>query len=364
MTLTISEARDALAVNFDAGLPVMIKGASGVGKTEMALQYAEAQGDDYGLFELNAAVANLPDIAGVLMPGAEQWPDTDGNIRSITAGRYAYPYFMRDKRTGVPAFCFKRGMVVIEEYGQATGDVKRALASVIWEKRAGEHKFPVDTDVLLLSNRPEDRSGVSKDFDFVINRRVELEVKAELDGWLVWAHEHGISNTTLAYAHRNTEKVFANKAPEKQGPWLTPRSLVSIDKQVQAAIARGYKLDDMFVWENIRGLAGDGIATEYIAFAKIRDQLPSISAILADPHNCHLPREMNQQIFLVFDLASKATKDNISQVISYINRMPQDFAIAFYRSAMQRDNALRSTKAFGDWAVKNVGLLSAISSAR
>jgi hypothetical protein len=155
--------------------------------------------------------------------------------------------------------------------------------------------------------------------------------------------------------------VFANKAPEKQGPWMTPRSLVTADEQVKAAMSMGLKLDDMFVWENLAGSIGSGLATEYLAFARIRDKLPTISAILANPETCPLPHEMDQQIFLVFDLASKATKENVNSIIAYINRMPSDFAIAFYRSAMQRDSALRSTKAFGDWAVKNIGLLSAIS---
>jgi len=365
MTIAISEVPKALEMNFRANRPVKIIGASGVGKTDTGMQYATLQGPDYCVCELNAATANLPDIMGVLMPGTEKWPSAanDNEIITLTTGRYAYPYFARDKRTGVPAFCFKRGLIIIEEYGQATGDVKRALASLIWEKRIGEWRFD-GFDILLLSNRPQDRSGVSKDFDFIINRLVILEARAEIEGWLVWAHDHGVSNTTLAYAHRNTDKVFSNKAPEKQGPWLTPRSLVTADEQVKSAMSMGMKLDDMFLWENLAGAIGEGMATEYVAFAKIRDSLPSISAILADPERCHLPREMNQQIFLVFDLASKATKDNISQVITYINRMPQDFAIAFYRSAMQRDGGLRSTKAFGDWAVKNVGLLSAISSAR
>lgn len=361
MTITIQEAQEAMRINFEANLPVMLKGASGIGKTEISLAYAEAQGEDYGIFELNAATANLPDVIGVLMPHEEVHVDAEGNERRITCGRYAYPYFMRDKRTGRPAFTFSRGLVVIEEYGQATPDVKRGLASVIWEKRVGEHRFPAKTDILLLSNRAEDRSGVSKDFDFLINRRNELEVRADLNGWLVWAHGEGISNTALAFASRNEDKVFANKAPEKQGPWLTPRSLVSIDRFVEKALKAGHKLDDPFIRENISGLGGEGNAHVYIAFAKIRDQLPSITAILADPSGCKVPEEPDQAMFLVFDLASKVTRENIKKVVEYMRRMPDDFAIAFYRSAMRRDESLRSTKEFGDWAVDNTALLSAVA---
>ena len=77
--------------------------------------------------------------------------------------------------TGRPAFTYSRGMLVLEEYGQATGDVKRAVRiHHQGAKRNGAHLFPPNTDVLLLSNRPEDRSGVTKDFDFLINRRNQL----------------------------------------------------------------------------------------------------------------------------------------------------------------------------------------------
>lgn len=363
-TLSMSEARRALEINFAAGLTVMFRGASGIGKTELALAYAEEQGEDYGLFELNCALASLPDVIGIMMPHKEKYIDADGSEQEITAAHFAYPYFMRDKRTGKPAFMFKRGMVVLEEYGQGQGDVKRALAGVMREKRAGEHLFPIQTDVLLLSNRVEDRSGVSKDYDFLINRRTELEVHADLEGWLIWAHGHDITNATMAYAARNTKLVFANKAPEKQGPWLTPRSLESADHFLKAAIAKGLDLDDPLVRVNLAGIIGEGYAHGYIAFAKIRDKLPSLQSILNDPQHAHLPKdELDQMMFLAFDLASKVKKETMKAIVTYVKRMPADFSFAFYRSSMKRDPALRSTKEFGDWAMENVGLLAAVNAA-
>jgi hypothetical protein len=287
----------------------------------------------------------------------------DGQMREITAGRYAYPYWFRDKISNKPAFLFEEAIVIIEEYGQASPDVKRGLASIIWEYRSGEHKLPERCGIIMMSNRPEDRSGVGKDFDFMINRRSEMEVRAELDPWLVWAHDNHVSNTCMAFGARNTDKVFSNKAPEKQGPWLTPRSLVMADKFVREATevsVGGYGLDEPFVRQNIGGMIGEGNAHIYVAFAKIRDTIPSMSAILSDPDNCRVPKEADVCMFLVFDLASKATRDNFKLMVRYLKRMPSDFAIAFYRSAVQRDPTLRSTKEFGDWAMENTTLLQAV----
>jgi hypothetical protein len=364
MTLSIAESRTAMELLFKAGIPVERRGASGIGKSDDATDYAEKQGPDYGLFELNAATANLPDVLGLQMPQNETHVNAAGEPINIIAGRFSYPYFMRDKRTGRPAMCFNRGMFLIEEYGQANPDVKRGLAQLIWNRRNGEYLFPEKTDVLILSNRPEDRSGVTKDFDFLINRRAVLDVRASLDPWLVWAHDHGVSNVALAFGSRNEDLVFSNKAPEKQGPWLTPRSLVSADKFVCEAEDAGMPLDHPIVRQTVAGIMGEGNAHQYIAFAKIRHSIPSLQAILSDPQGTDVPGQPDMQMFLVFDLASKATKQNLKPIITYLKRFPQDFAMAFYRSAMQRDEGLRSTKEFGDWAVDNAQLLSAIAGAR
>lgn len=350
-----------LKYNFRANVPVMLQGASGIGKTEMAEAYAKSQGDDYGLFEINLATASLPDLIGLQMPVKQSYVGADGEAQQITVSEFAYPYFMFDKRTGRPAFTYNRGMIVLEEYGQATGDVKRATAPIVREKRNGKYLFPQFTDVLLLSNRPEDRSGVSKDFDFLINRRNQLTLHASLDAWLIWAHANGVTPMSMAFANRNTDKVFGNKAPEKQGPWLTPRSLKSGDDFLKEAMADRVSLDDPLIQQNLGGIMGVGHAHVYLAFAKVRDQLPSYNDIITDPKGCRVPKEPDQMMFLAFDLASKVDRQNIKHIVAYIKRMPSDLSVAFYRAATQRDRTLVSTSEFGDWAVDNLQLISAVN---
>lgn len=359
--IAMSDVPRTFKYNFAANVPVMLQGASGIGKTELAEAYANEQGPDYGFFEINLATASLPDLIGLQMPVKQSYMGADGVPQEITVSEFAYPYFMFDKRNGRPAFTFSRGMIVLEEYGQATGDVKRACAPIIREKRNGKYLFPEKTDVLLLSNRPEDRSGVSKDFDFLINRRNQLTLNADLDSWLVWAHAHGVSSMTMAFASRNTDKVFANKAPEKQGPWLTPRSLKSADDFLREAVAAGTHFDDPIIAMNLAGIIGQGYAHVYIAFAKVREKLPKFSDILANPESTHVPTEPDQMMFLAFDLAAKTDRSNIKPIVKYIKRMPSDLSVAFYRAATQRDKTLVSTSEFGDWAVDNLQLLSAVN---
>ena len=367
MTITIQQAKQSMALNFAAGVPLKLMGAPGIGKSELAEWYAQLMNEKYkddggyGYFELNAATANLADVIGFLLPHDETVTDFEGNTYTFKAGSYSYPFFMRDKFTGRPASTYKRGMFVVEEYGQAQSDLKRALAGIIRQRRNGEHRFPELTDVLLLSNRPSDRSGVSKDFDFVINRLNQMEVIADFNGWVIWAHDHDITPMSIAFAERNQKDVFANQIPEKQGPWLTPSSLASADNLIKAAETMHMHLDDDLLRQNLGGTIGEGNAHRYIAFAKLKDHLPSFASIVNDPVGTPVPTSPDQQMFLIFDLATRATVENCKQVIRYVNRMPTDFSVAFYRAAAQKTPKLISTREFGDWAVANQQLIAAVN---
>ena len=66
-------------------------------------------------------------------------------------------------------------------------------------------------------------------------------------------------------------------------------------------------------------------------------------------------------MFLAFDLAAKTRRENIKPIVAYIKRMPSDLSVAFYRAATQRDKTLVSTTEFGDWAVSNIQLISAVN---
>ena len=364
--ISIMDARKSMVMNFLSGAPLKFFGGPGVGKSEMAEQYALEQAEKYkddggyGLFELNCATANVPDVTGYLITRPETHTDIDGQPINIINSHYAYPYFFHDRFTGKPAFMFKRGMLLLEEWGQATLDVKRSLATLVHNRRAGENHLPKDCDVLILSNRDEDRSGKTREFDFLINRWTELELVPSRDAWLVWADAHDVDMITQAYAAHHEEAVFSSKVPDKQGPWLTPRSLVAGGKKVQAALRMGIDMNDKFLRQNLAGAIGDGGAHDYIAFANIRDKLPKLADIVANPLTAYMPDELDQRMFISFFLASKAELSNFRSIVVYMKRMQANFAVAFIRSAGKRNKALVSTTDFTDWAIENKALMAAV----
>jgi len=360
--LDFRDTERAMDMLFKAKMSAIVYSNPGQGKTSMVQQYKEKQGPDYGLFEMNCSLANLPDYMGWFYKCEETYTDFDGKPVTIQNGKYTFPYFLFDKQTKRPIFQFKRGVLCFEEYGQSDLDLKKALGQSTLERRIGQFQLPEGIDIVMLSNYGGGRDGVGRDFDFMINRRGELHMKQDIDSSLVYMHGKEFLNMTMAFASIPQHKVYDAEVPKDQGPFLTPRSLEGLDKFMKVVLDSKASLDDPLVRVAASGIVGSGAAHQYIAFAALRDKIPSISAIIKDPDGTPVPTQADQRMFLVFNMADKAEKSNIKPLVRYMNRLPSDMSVAFYRNALMRDKSLMSCHEFGDWAVANKSLLAIVNS--
>ena len=360
--LDFQDTWTAMDLLFRSDIAAMIKSKPGQGKTSMLQQYAESRGPQFGLFEINCSLANQPDFMGWFYRCTESHTDYDGNPIEIETGKYTFPYFGFDKRTGRPWHQFKEGVIVFEEYGQCDLDLKRALGQTFLEKRVGTHQIPKGFNLCGLSNYDTDRSAVGRDYDFLINRRGELHMRNTIDNFLVFAHRKQFLNVTMAFASLPQHKVFEGETPKEQGPFLTPRSTELLDQFMHTVVDAKVPLDDPIVRVTASGIVGAGAAHQFIAFANLRSEIPSIDQIVKDPDGTPVPKQTDRCMFLVFNMADKAEKGNIKQLVRYMSRLPSDMAVAFYRNALLRDKTLMSCREFGDWAVANKSLLAVVNS--
>lgn len=367
MKILAEQLHDLMDMIFKARGTLKIDSAPGAGKSKMVEAYAKimdkhyADDGGYGLFVLDMSKANIADLNGYLLPRDEKHVDAYGNEITITMGRYSYPHFLLDWFTGKPAFKFKHGLVVFEEWGQGDGEVKRGAAPMIYDRRIGEWKYP-EFDCIVLSNRPEDRSGVTKEYDFIINRWTEAELQPTLAGFLEISHILKMTPLTQAFAVRNELALFGGgSVPKKQGPWMTQRSLHKMDDIVKVAQADGRDFDDKLLLAAASGTVGADEATKYLAFAEARSKIPAVSAIIANPEGTPIPVELDVLMFLIYDLASKTKKDNITQICKYVKRMKSDMAITYFHAATARDDKLVGTAEFSKFAMDNLGVLTAVA---
>lgn len=339
----------------DSGVSIELISAPGRGKSEFVLdqtmQQSKVDGFEWGFATCFLATMTPADLMGYMVPS-----DQDG--RKIA--RFTLPPWYRT-RDGRLLSEFKRGVLFLDEYGQGEADVKRASAELLLNGQLGEHKLPPGWSVVAASNRASDRSGVTRSFDFVINRRLQIEITDDLQSWEEWALRNGVHPTIVTFATRNSQVVFTDGVPKEQGPWCTPRSLVMLARILTSLSDDPDRLPTTpDAVEIASGMIGVAAASQLYATIKLEHELPRLNDILMSPGTAKLPGAPDARMLVCYQLAAWATEDNVDPIVAYMERLPQEFALTFGKAACTRDPDLVNTRAFGQWAMKNASLMSAI----
>jgi hypothetical protein len=340
---------------------LIVKGPPGCGKSSIARQTAmkrkeeaRVRGQRYGYCELNLSLANLLDIAGHL---ALAHRDYDGH--KIMAGEYSFPYFLYDMVDQQPAFLYSEGLLVVEEYGLGGPDEKKAIQSLVLDRRLGRYTLPDGWRVVLLSNRDTDRSGVTEDFDFCINRRMEVELKPDLDTWLAWADDNNLSYLTKAFVSVHQGAILNAEIPAVQGPFPTLRSIELADRHIAACLEMRLGWNSPLMLTGIAGLIGTDFAAKLKAYHEMGHELPKPSQIEADPRNCPMPTQLDQQYLVCHQLAARVTRDTIDAYLTYLSRFPKIYLMAFAASAKKLHPEIVNTVAWGIFSRNHLDLLAA-----
>lgn len=348
----------------DSGIATELVSAPGRGKSQFIADQIKRQSakdnKEWGFAKLFLATMTPPDLIGYQFKGERQFSDGNGGTNRVAVTEPTLPMWMVTEK-GNPVWDYERGILFLDEYGQGEADVKRASAELLLNGQLGPWKLPKGWSVVAASNRSMDRSGVTKSFDFVINRRLEVEITDDLASWEQWAIENNIPPEFIAFAVQNPNIVFAPGVPDKQGPWCTPRSLV-----MAAQLLDGFRNDkgelpvDAGAVEIAAGMVGQAATAQMMAMIKLGLEMPKFEDIIDDPENTKLPDKPDAQMLVTYSLSARTEKSNATPIITYMQRFPKEFGITYAKSAVRRDAQLIFTPAFEKWANKNASLMAAL----
>lgn len=333
----------------DSGISVELVSAPGRGKSEFVKGFAKSR--SWGFQTMFLATKSPADLMGYLA-------FTDKNGKKIS--EYAEPEWMRTD-DGKHVTDYPRGILFLDEYGQGEADTKRASAELLLNRQLGPWKLPDGWSVVAASNRAKDRSGVTKSFDFAINRRLEIHITDDVESWKSWAMRHGVPAEFVAFADSNVHIVFNSDVPKEQGPWCTPRSLVMTARLLdKMRDPQGNLQVTPIATEIASGLIGAGAAGQLMATIQLGLEMPTLDDIVKDPSNVRVPEKPDARMLVAYNLAARITKDNSAAVVTYLERFPKEFAVTFGKSAIARDPKIVNYPAVTQWAMKNASLMTTI----
>jgi hypothetical protein len=377
--MNLVDAKEEILCNIEAGNATELVGSSGMGKSSLAYQtyldWAAAEPQRKRGFGITFAATMSPiDDMGIPFKGEKVFTLPDGTERKITVTDPTVPLWMLSIE-GKPAFCYDEFFLFIDEKDKAPPSTAPGLSEIMLSGGNGYWRLPTGSPRVAASNRGA-RYGSQKRFDYEIARRSELMVQGNVDitvnyldkPYLWGGKQWQTMGVTKAWMKQHSEIVFESE-PKEQGPWCSPRTACSFDRYLQVKAARNngvipiHNKDEMGrMTEMGAGTIGMGATTSILSTLQFLIELPQYEAVVKDPAGTPVPKKADLLMLMAYELAGRTQVPDLSAVLQYVARLPQDMCITFVQALLRRDyKNLINNPVMQAWIQKNGNLINIIN---
>ncbi len=344
---------DNLKKLMTAGERVLLVGAPGCAKSAR-VEYAAQQTGRRCIVQ-RASLAERIDFGGCLIP------DTAAGVTRALPLEVLHEL----RTTTIPTVLF------LDDLGQAPMDVQAACMSLF-------DPGALSKEVLIwgATNRPGDKAGVSALCEPLRSRfslafgiaAPGVEEKAadnatflgswkdEAEGWCEWAMDSANAPAEVIAWHRSTSgsKLYNWKpSADPAQRFADFRSWATVIRLWNAGVR------DL---QTMAAAVGKAAAVEFLAFARLADDLPTPDQVWIDPKGAPVPQEASALYLIATMLAGAVPAQHAGQFCQYIDRMPRVFGALAGKDAYRRLGAkLSGNKYWCEWFIKNQELFASSS---
>lgn len=331
-----------LVANLGRDVTFLFQGEPGVGKSSM-LKDLSKRFPDHEVAYIDCANLDLGDIA---MPFID---------RELNCTRY-YPNAHFKLHTKKPV------IVMLDELTKASQPVQNMLLPLILENRLSDTYLPEGSIRFATGNLLGD--GVGDHIKaHAVNRMARVRFsKPTSTEWVKWAMRNNVTEQVLAFVDQYPETMasyldssqsknkYIYNPKEVQNAFCSPRSL----EKASHIIKMRKEIGDEPMLAALIGTLGESGARDLHAFVNLDDKLPTLEAILADPHSASVPSDPVAICILSYKAVMHITRDSIERWVTYMNRLPKEIQGTFARCLLESDNAKAAGhKSFIEWATQN-----------
>lgn len=335
---------------------VMLLGSPGTGKTSIPLQIARKH--KLWIVFFHPLFSEPIDLTGVPHVALNGHPD---NAKTHWANPSWIPDDVPKGYNGI--------MVLVDEMSQCDPPMMKACAPIMEEHRIGTKILPnsgqYGTLVVATGNRAGDRAGAAKLLSHVKSRIMEVQFESSVEDFVEWGTRTNRIIPVVRYFVQFKTDLLNTFKPEAEGQYASQRGWE------KASDLYGV-LPENLLSESIAGIVGKGEAAEFLAYAKVWEELETkfnIDKILEKPDKAAIPQRDQLDIMhaLTGSIAERAKAADgikmLSQAIIYFNRMPKEFAFLGVQSSIRhvgkdRFQALCSNADYKKWFKENQELLN------
>ncbi|MNM64530.1 hypothetical protein D3C81_759320 [compost metagenome] len=358
--MNMNELKPVLAALYNAGIPGMIWGQPGIGKSTILRAVAEqlrdqlglpgpvlerhevaqfiAQGGDvrtaFGMFDVRLSQSDPVDIGG--LPREDKLTGT--------MERLPPNWFAHGGRQDLPNF----GLLLLDELPTAPLSVQTAAYQIVLDKVIDRYKLKDGWSCFAAGNRVTDGGQYFKMPYALANRFCHLDAESSLDSWVDWAINEGIDHSLIAFVRFKPELLNTFEAHVKEKRKGFSFATERVLEKVNDLLVNNKGLGDDVLSAIAGGLASAGWAAEYLSFRKVWHNMPSVQQVLIDPQSAMLPEDAATQYAICTALAAAVSYNNLNQALDYVDRFTQkgrgEMSMLFIKD-MQRRASIAQRKA-------------------
>ena len=332
-------------------LTPIIQSEPGCGKTSILESIEKKYGDKYDYIYVDCPVKDMSDIAMTI-------PNHDNK----TLDTYTGSLFKLDSD--------RPKVILLDEFMKSPKLCQIIYTRMMLERCVGDIPLPKGSIVFGTSNNQADGLGDTM-LAHAGNRvcLVEME-KPQVDDWLVWATENGISPLIRAFVHtfprvlasyrdsgqEDNPYIFNPKKPQLS--FVSPRSLA----KCSVIVDNKDKLGDNLTMCALAGTIGASASADMSAFLRLEKELPTFAEILKEPEITTIPESISAQLMLMFQAVDKIKQQSdLTSFMKYIKRIPSSEIQAIFFTMLMRNSKsvkiARGNKEIADWAVDNFNIM-------
>lgn len=330
-----TEITAALECLIETRRPCYIWGEPGVGKSSIV--HALAKKRKLGVLDLRAVLLDPVDLRGL--------PTVTGTKRGEKVAEWCPPAFLplKGKVKGP-------GIIFADELAQAPPLVQASFMQGILDHRIGEAELDPSWTWIAASNRQQDRAGAHRLLTPLLNRFIHFDLEVSGDDWNEWAISSGIDSSVRSFLRFKPALLHGFDANSADRAFPTPRSWEYVSSVLQ-------KIPQSLRFPVISGCIG-AAATEFLAFLKLSESLPTVDDILKSPKTFKMFTDPGVLYALSGALVDRVrgvveNQKLLDAVSEYVIRMPLEYATLTIRDAGLANTAVYRTPCVQKWMETN-----------